>query len=432
MPSSKPSGVAGTGSFPLIVVLFCLAIFSVLAIWAVRGNDPRDISIIEGRLLARFTPRDYDLRKAAGRVRRLNFPAAYDALRNLVKYRSDQLSIEKAASDQFPARLALIRAARAVDRQIINLAYLPLSDPAIPADMQSDMQVLRDGAAIVFAPKSYSDAEQEQIDIQLDNYQAMIISYPRIYFMAYHVDLLPYSPYHPEVAYYPQADGGRSLAYFEDHLPQSLSFASMDLEDFTEYLHYFYRTDIHWNIHGVMKAYADIYDLLADSYPTISPPLEFGEMITFPGIEFMGTARRTFNPIDPDPFEAVYFDLPSYQVLVDGEQIPYGNSAAYFKGEYATEPYYYHFTDFFGENSAFLEYVFENQSNRNLLLIGDSFKIPLQPLIACHYAHTYVINPSLYKNFDLSDFLAQNKVDDILFLGGNNVLFLDPQWAIRP
>jgi hypothetical protein len=430
MPNSKQTHFHKNRSLSLILVSFLLIIFAVLLLWAIRGNDPQEISIIEGRLLARFTTAGLDLRRIAGRLYRGNFDTAMQAFENLIHNRSDQRLFEKAASDQFPFRIALIRVSKAVDRLFIATAYAFLPDPAIPADMRSDLFVMRDRTVIIPGPMIYTEAMPNEIDDQIQNYQLMINAHPGVNFLAYRVDLLPYAPYHPLAPYFPDADGGRSLAYFEEHKPDGLAFAKMDLGSFEGYLQNFFRTDVHWNIRGILKGYAEVYQLLAQSYPTISPPLQFDPVVTFPGIEFMGSTRKTFYPLSGDEFEGIDFNLPEHKIYVNGEEVQYDRSKVYFDGQYATQPYYYHFTEFFGENIAYLEYEFDNGSGRDLLMVGDSFKIPLQPLVAYHYQHTYVVNPSLYKNFDLSDFLEHYPVDDILFIGGNNVLFIDEQWMI--
>jgi len=433
MPSSKADQLPSGGSFSLILISFLLIIFAVPIFWGIRGNDPQDISIIEGRLLTRFTPRDYDLRKVAGRLRRGNVDAAEDALKNLINTRSDQVMIEKAASDQFPLRMPLIKSVKAVEQSLIGLSYALLPDPAIPADMDSNLYVMRNGSAIIYGPKAFNAGTRDIIDEHIRNYAAMIEAFPGINFLAYQVDELAYSPAHPLNPYFPEPDMGRSLAYFEQHLPKGLTLSKMNLGGLDEHLQYFYKTDIHWNIYGIMRGYSNIYQLLEQVYPGISTPLEFGPVVTFAGIDFVGTARASFYPVPGEDFAGVDMELPEHKIYSFGEEITsYEHSDQYFAGQYSTEPYIYHFTEFFGNNQAYLEYVFENGTGRNLLIVGDSFKIPLQPLLASHYHHTYVVNPSLYRNFDLSEFLDQNPVDDIIFVGGNNVLFLDPQWAIKP
>ncbi|MCJ7694205.1 MAG: hypothetical protein MUO40_02165, partial [Anaerolineaceae bacterium] len=97
-----------TRSFSLLPILFFTLILSVLMVWGILGNNPQDISIMEGRVLAKFTTTGFDLRRAAGRLFRGNASSAVDALQNLIQSRSDQKLIETAASDQFPLRLIFI------------------------------------------------------------------------------------------------------------------------------------------------------------------------------------------------------------------------------------------------------------------------------------------------------------------------------------
>ncbi|MCJ7696170.1 MAG: hypothetical protein MUO40_12215 [Anaerolineaceae bacterium] len=420
-------------SFSMITILFFAIILSVLLTWIIRGNNPQTVSVIEGRTLGKFYTAGMDIRRAAGRLYRGKPASALEALQNLIKTRSDQKLIEAAASDQFPLRLTFIKAAKAIDRQVIKLAYLLLPDPAIPADMQSVIYVMRDESALIYAPYLFNEDTPDMIDHQIQNFQTLIDTYPDINFLAYQVEMLNYSAHHPLNPYIPESDNGRSLAYFENNLPEGLSFAKMDLADLDEFMQDFYRTDVHWNINGVIKAYGQIYHLLEQAYPNISPRLEFEEVISVPDIEFLGTMpRASFYPIKGDVLEGVITNLPEYRVYVNGEEIQYDRSQVYYDGQYSKDPYYYHFTEFFGTNLAFQEYVFENNSIRNLLLVGNSFKIPLQPFIAYHYKHTYSINPSLYGKFVLSDFLTQYQIDDVLFLSDNNMLFLDENLSIAP
>ena len=146
--SSDEVAKIGNDRISLSLLLFLLIIFSVLIIWLIWGNAPQDVSIIEGRVLTKFTPLDYDLGIIAERSKRGNIDAARDAFTNLVRYRSDQIQIEKAVSDQFPLRMTFIKASKALDRQVIKWTYAFLKDPATPTDMQSGFYVLRDGSAI--------------------------------------------------------------------------------------------------------------------------------------------------------------------------------------------------------------------------------------------------------------------------------------------
>lgn len=425
-----------TRSFSLIVILFCLLIFSVPLFWVVRGNNPQGFSLIEYRNLVRFTTTDLDFRRFGGWLLRGNLENAGRSLDNLQATRSDQVRIEQAASDQFPLRIGMIKASRAVDRTFIRLAYSSASDPAIPTDMHSDLLFLPGETAIIYKPARYDAEVQSLIDQRIDNYRTVIAQYPQITFFAYHMDRLKYSPLNPYDPYIPDADAGRSLTYFEQNIPAGLNFAKMDLKSLEEHIKYYYRTDHHWNIHGIVLAYNQIYDLLRQQYPQISPRLDLDQIVSFPGADFLGRgAAIPFYPIAPDQFEGMLVDLPPYTIFEFDSDVTesYNLSHSYHVMQYSTEPYYDHYGEYFGGIRGFMEYVSENGSNRNLMLVGDSNKMPLQPLLAAHYHHTYMINMREYPgDFNLIDFLADYHVDDILIIGDNHILFMDPYTAIDP
>jgi hypothetical protein len=80
-----------------------------------------------------------------------------------------------------------------------------------------------------------------------------------------------------------------------------------------------------------------------------------------------------------------------------------------------------------------VEFSFENDSGRNLLILGSSFRYALDPLLASHYNNTYGIDLRYFTDFSLSEFLAENNVDDVLFIANNHILFQDLEnWTITP
>jgi hypothetical protein len=177
--------------------------------------------------------------------------------------------------------------------------------------------------------------------------------------------------------------------------------------------------------------------MMARNYPGISPMLDLDKIHTFPDIQFHGSLARTaFFQINPgDGFEVPNPDMPSYEILdVDGKPIAYNRKDEYFSGNISTAPFTDHYIEFFGKDTAFLHYVFDNDAERNLLIIGDSYTNAIEPLIASHYHHTYSVDiryfPDYY--FSLSEFLSQYEVDDILVLGGQLSVFSQWRWTISP
>lgn len=174
--------------------------------------------------------------------------------------------------------------------------------------------------------------------------------------------------------------------------------------------------------------------MISSNYPEISPMVTPKEFFTFPDIEFLGSAARTsLYPVKGDKFEVALFDLPPHQTFVNGEQVPSnGKRDKYLSGNYSKEQYIDHYSGYYGGSGKFIEYIFNNGSNRNLLIFGNSYKTPIQEILASHYNHTYSISLEDYQNFSLSGFIKQYPVDDILVIGDYNLCFVSKDWVIEP
>src|SRR5690606_25873159 len=206
------------------------------------------------------------------------------------------------------------------------------------------------------------------------------------------------------------------------------------LNSHQDHLDYYYRTDHHWRVSGVIRAYQEIHELLSLNYPKISPALKFGGLKTFSDFKFSGhMARNTLYPLQGDDFVVEVVDLPDHEIIWNGKPIEDTGRLAYFDGNYSTVPYINHFNEFYGQVADLIEYTYENSEERNLLIIGSSFRNSLDPLLASHYRKTYCVDLRYYTDFSLSAFLADHKVDDILIIGDNDVAFQDVEfWKINP
>jgi len=206
------------------------------------------------------------------------------------------------------------------------------------------------------------------------------------------------------------------------------------LENMDEHLKYYFRTDHHWTIHGILRAYEEILSMLIKNYPDISPMLEINGIVEFPDVEFLGSmARESLFPIDGDDFLVEDVSFSSFEMIKSGQEIKDSPRTAYFSGDYSTIPYTNHFNAFYGKVTDLIEYTFENNADRNLLVIGSSYRNALDPLLASHYHKTYCIDLRYFTDFSLSDFLDEYDVDDILIVGDDEVAFEDVEyWKINP
>ncbi len=416
------------------VLLFLLLIFFVPTFWLLSPEGGTQKSIIEGRTLKNFPLLSFqDLKKGLKRTFQGKFYEANKIFWWQFIDNSFQKNVEKASSDQFPLRMEAIQLSKSIDRGIITLAYLGLSDEVIPSDMTSGLYIMRDKSMIISRISRYSASYQKRIDDRIKNYETLLNTYPDINFILFYHERLISSPYHPMVNYIWNADNRQAFDYFEKNKPEKLLFGTFLLSGLEDHYRYYFHTDHHWNIHGALKAYDIIYTILRENYSGISPPLNHDRFIIFPGIEFLGSsARATYYPIEPDIFEVADISFPDYDLNIVGNDDIYNHSEEYQNGNYSVDPYVNHYGNYYGEQQKLLEYIFSVPSDRNLLIIGSSFTRSLQPLIASHYHRTYVVDLRQYEDFSIGEFISQYPIDDVLIIGDNIVAFQDLDWAINP
>lgn len=419
--------------------LFYFVIGSALLYWIARGETGDVRSLIEYRTLASFPQLHLGEMKLGLKYVLQGKPLeAWQYMEEQFSSMEFQNEFEIAISDQFPLRTTWIQIAYGFDRGLIRASYLPVDTPAIPADMKaSQIYMIKDQPVLFQFPKSFTPREIESIDITISSYNRLLQQHPDINFYVYYIERIDYSHFNPIINENFNADKGQTLSYFETHLPAGLHFGNFTLNGFEDHLKYYYRTDHHWNIHGTLQAYEMIYHMLAENYPDISPMLAHDNVYTFPDISFHGSfSRRTLYRLNPaDKFEVALVDLPSYRILdVNGFPMELNHMEEYLAGKYSTRPFTDHYIEYYGADTDLVEFIFDNQSKRNLLIIGDSYVNSIETLLASHYSHTYSVDIRNYPDefFSLSDFLISHDVDDILFLGGAWETINQSRWTIDP
>lgn len=418
------------------IILFFLTLIVVPIFWIAPGRPAALKSIIEGRDLQQFpniaAPDLQIFKTAAKRVLQGQPRTAAALISDHYGKREIQQQVERAASDQFPLRLTWIGGAKTLERGMIQMAYAFLDDPAIPADVQSGLVVMRDGSMIDARPESFNAETVNNIDKRIANYQELLNLYPRLNFYVYYIERLQASPAHPLNPYFPSADEGQAFKYFEAHKPEGLTVGELQITSMEDRLRYFYRTDHHWNIRGAWKAYEDIYRMIAPQFQGISPMLKLKQFKTLPGLKFYGSwARATFFPIQPDDFEVADVDMPPLAIYNrHGSQISDDVRAAYENGKYDTTPYVNHYASFGGSTDQF-QFVNEKGPPRNLLVIGSSFTPPVIRFLASHYGRTYFVDLRQYEHFSLQEFMNSYPIDDVIVMGDSSAIE-NPDGIIYP
>ncbi len=316
---------------------------------------------------------------------------------------------------------------------MIGLVYAFLPDPAIPADMRSGYYYVPNARVIIPGPDRFKKSTLKVIDERIGNYQTLMESHPGVNFYAFHLERIQNSSHHPLFGYFSNLEAGRYLAYFKAHQPEGLTLGEFSINSFDDHLRYYYQTDHHLNARGILQVYQQIHSLLQENYPDISEPRTYEHLIGLPDVAFHGTAaRQSFHPLRETIFEVVDYALPPHKVYIGDEEVVYGHSAEYLAGIYPQEAYFNHYEGFYGGDVGLIEFVFEGGTDRNLLIIGNSYDNALIPLLASHYHHTYDVDVRYYPDFSLSAFLTEHPVDDILIVGENSVVFSSSRYQINP
>ncbi len=421
----------------IFLVSLIMLIFSLpMLYWASLQGKWVMVSEIEGRKLAVFPDNPFQNQKTG--LKRLvqgNFGEGLDLFFNDLRNGSLQERIDDAIADQFPLRINLTKFAFGIENGLITSAYSIFSDNAIPASLHTVILVTRDGSRLFLPPINFKESKKLDIDYRIQNYIEISKNNPGINLYVFNIETLRYSKFNPVENIYINADNGRSLTYFLENKPDTLQFGNLAISSFQDHEMNFFRTDHHWNIQGALKAYRMIYEMLASNYRDISPILETDKIRTLEGVSFLGSyARESMYPVPPEQFEYLDTELPPYKTYINGKLETYGAKEEYLSENFPKDKYFSHYEGFYGSWKKLIVYEFDNNTERNLLLISSSHARMNQMLIASHYKKTYVIDLRNQdaRSYSIKKMVSDYQIDDVLFMGQPDVTYLSKAYAVSP
>jgi hypothetical protein len=412
---------------------FFLTLLFVPGYWISLGGKYTEQSYLEGRRLSALPSLSYkDFKLAVKRVLQGKVKEAGELFFDQFIDRSFQMKFENAAPEQFPYRIQAIRAAKSLERGMIDLAYLFLDDPAVPAGAQSNLYVMRDSSSLISPVRSFSPATRINLNKRIKNYAELIRLYPNQNFYLFYFQRLLDAPVHPLLKYSYNPDAGKSYQYFKANKPEGLIMGDLMLSGMDDHIKYFFRTDHHWNIRGACHAYQEIYKMLAARNPAMGPVLKCEGFKTVPGVRFLGSlARSTLYPIQPEGFEVANLTLPPYRVISNGRVTYYDKGTQDLPENDSGDPYEDLYGLYFGKGTPLKEYIVENGIHRNALILGNSFIKPLESYLSSHYHHTVFINMGVNNKYSLGDILQKYQIDDIIIIGDLDLALSDEDWIIN-
>lgn len=219
---------------------------------------------------------------------------------------------------------------------------------------------------------------------------------------------------------------------FFARLSNDVQYDYIKINDITVKEKLYFKTDHHWNAYGYAEGYRLITEMFKENYPDIvarTPTFyTFDNQVTVYG----SNARAVANYRMSDVFHVADFSLPEHTYELE-TGVSYGrtdsfqtNLEKYKNKEHNTARGYDHYVNF---SPIVKEVTYpQNSTGRNLLIIGDSYALPLLEVVASHFDKTYIryvdANKSL-TDVKYEDLIDEYGITDVLYLEMSDRIIYD-------
>ena len=257
---------------------------------------------------------------------------------------------------------------------------------------------------------SYSTDElKEREEDYLNFYNGIATKYNNI-------NIALYIPLRYEFTKAKNINKSNELIYdFISRLDKSIKVDVLDSKTTKEYLDYFYKTDHHYNAKGAYKAYSSILDMYGMDHK-----MEYKvKDIQTPYYGSIAKSLLTTKVNDT----LFVLDYPNNLKVnnVDDKFKP-------MQIDKSLNPFYDYYVRYYNGQYDEVIYESDNNTNNNLLIIGDSMSWQIDYLLASNFDHTYVVNIRYGKwknnNLELDKYIKDNNITHILFLmESKNMIF---------
>lgn len=214
-------------------------------------------------------------------------------------------------------------------------------------------------------------------------------------------------------------DMSKYIKTFKKGVNKNIHIKEFMVNNKDDYLHYFYKTDHHYNMYGAYESYKIIMDMLGEKPKDAQIKKED---VTYYG----SLARSTYSKDIKDNFYTLDVKLGKHDILVNGKE-----NSKYKPKKILTNrsSFYDYYVNYFNGLFGRVEYNFHNDSKDNLLILEDSYGWQIDEVIASHYNKTYIIDirHDEYENgkFYIKDFIKENNIKKVLFIYEAGSIFFD-------
>ncbi len=214
---------------------------------------------------------------------------------------------------------------------------------------------------------------------------------------------------HSEECYPDALDCIGMMDYFENGLSEDIAVSRFKIGNIENRLNTYYLSDHHWSADGMLQAYREIIDLIQTKTPNIEDAREPVDYFCDENTRFYGMYARDFSVRDVwDKISFYDFDLP-YHTQIGG--VPVAEMQEKFRRGEVESGY-----DLYAllYQQAYLYTYPENNTGRNLMIIGDSFMRCIAETVASHFDTTFVWHVVYGSEFDYAEYMERYNITDVL------------------
>jgi len=273
---------------------------------------------------------------------------------------------------------------------------------------------LTDGTKVEFI-EAISNLTEEQKDLRV-NWQ--IASVNRLIQANSDVNVCVYAPLNMEYTsflkkYIPDEKSSQKyLDQFIAGIDKSAKVGYINFSGVLDRVDRCYLTDHHWSAVGSYEGYCDIINLFRIEAPEIIPPRPMGTAIKIEPCKFYGSYVRNLVYSQLwDDFVVIDYSLPTH---TSNPEFNFYSQIEKLKAKNNTSINSNVYGEFFAELNS-VSYP-ENNTGRNLLIIGDSYTQGFIELISSSFDNTFCFYWSNYQTLNYNQFIEENGITDVLIM----------------
>jgi len=189
----------------------------------------------------------------------------------------------------------------------------------------------------------------------------------------------------------------------------------------------YFKTDHHWTVDGAFLAYQAFMEA-AGGVPVPRREMREGRIDDFLGSLYRQIYKDRHSSLlehEPD-FVRYYEPLYATEVVNYSDiEMTDGVLGAVLETDMDLGANLYNV--FFGGDMKLLHMRSSIANGRSIVVIRDSFGHAFIPFLANNYEHVYAIEPRYFESFPLAEFIAEHKIDELLFLN-HSILITGRYW----